>query len=234
MHPISPPEPEMPDAPLTVFVPSNEALRRIPDEELEVIKNNSTALKGKPSIVAPFATSSSERRTPINFAAARPPFNPASSQRPENPIELHWIALSGLARPLSGWRSGRKEEAAPKGQRAFSHHRLFVCSLALCIRQAKAKPETRRLHLLFPTLGSFVVTGALHPDPRSNLDLVGWRASRPPIALNDAATENHMHSLHHLSQWNGQSEIDRRMLMPCTRPLSPPGHPARAHCVGPI
>lgn len=32
---------------MTVFVPSNEALRKIPDEELEVIKNNSTALKGK-------------------------------------------------------------------------------------------------------------------------------------------------------------------------------------------
>lgn len=35
-----------PDGPLTVFVPSNEALRKIPDEELEVIKNNSTALRG--------------------------------------------------------------------------------------------------------------------------------------------------------------------------------------------
>lgn len=32
---------------MTVFVPSNEALRKIPDEELEVIKNNSTALKGE-------------------------------------------------------------------------------------------------------------------------------------------------------------------------------------------
>ena len=30
-----------------MFVPSNEALRKIPDEELEVIKNNSTALRGK-------------------------------------------------------------------------------------------------------------------------------------------------------------------------------------------
>lgn len=35
------------DGPMTVFVPSNEALRKIPDEELEVIKNNSTALKGE-------------------------------------------------------------------------------------------------------------------------------------------------------------------------------------------
>lgn len=35
------------DEPLTVFVPSNEALRKIPDEELEVIKNNSTALRGE-------------------------------------------------------------------------------------------------------------------------------------------------------------------------------------------
>ena len=35
------------DGPLTVFVPSNEALRKIPDEELEVIKNNSTALRGE-------------------------------------------------------------------------------------------------------------------------------------------------------------------------------------------
>lgn len=36
-----------PDEPLTVFVPSNEALRKIPDDELEVIKNNSTALRGE-------------------------------------------------------------------------------------------------------------------------------------------------------------------------------------------
>lgn len=35
------------DGPMTVFVPSNEALRKIPDEELDVIKNNNTALKGK-------------------------------------------------------------------------------------------------------------------------------------------------------------------------------------------
>lgn len=32
---------------MTVFVPSNEALRKIPDEELDIIKNNNTALKGK-------------------------------------------------------------------------------------------------------------------------------------------------------------------------------------------
>lgn len=30
-----------------MFVPSNEALRKIPDEELEIIKNNSTALRGE-------------------------------------------------------------------------------------------------------------------------------------------------------------------------------------------
>ena len=36
-----------------MFVPSNEALRKIPDEELEVIKNNSTALRGTSRLVRP-------------------------------------------------------------------------------------------------------------------------------------------------------------------------------------
>lgn len=33
--------------PYTVFVPSNEALQKIPDVDLERIRNNMTALKGE-------------------------------------------------------------------------------------------------------------------------------------------------------------------------------------------
>lgn len=32
--------------PFTVFVPSNEALQKVPDSDLEIIRNNMTALKG--------------------------------------------------------------------------------------------------------------------------------------------------------------------------------------------
>jgi uncharacterized surface protein with fasciclin (FAS1) repeats len=32
--------------PFTLFVPSNEALQKVPDDDLDVIKNNMTALRG--------------------------------------------------------------------------------------------------------------------------------------------------------------------------------------------
>lgn len=32
--------------PFTVFVPSNEALQKVPDSDLDIIRNNMTALKG--------------------------------------------------------------------------------------------------------------------------------------------------------------------------------------------
>lgn len=34
------------DGPFTVFVPSNDALQKVPDNDLEIIRRNMTALKG--------------------------------------------------------------------------------------------------------------------------------------------------------------------------------------------
>ena len=35
----------------TVFVPSNDALQKVPDSDLEMIRRNMTALRGKLSLV---------------------------------------------------------------------------------------------------------------------------------------------------------------------------------------